>query len=212
MKLNINIPESLNEIKLSQYQKWLKIADGKELDVFLKQKMIEIFCEIPLLKVIKIKAMDVENIVDEINKVFNVDEKKIKLIQTFQLNNKEFGFIPNLDDITLGEYVDLDNYLADWSLMHKGMSVLFRPIILKKKKQYLIEDYESSDKYNLKDMTLDIVFGSLVFFYNLRNELLKHILNYIATQQDVSLPPELMDSLKNGAGIVPYLGWQKEIF
>ena len=212
MKLDINIPESLNDIKLSQYQKWLKIADGKEFDVFLKQKMIEIFCHVPLLQVIRIKAMDVENIVDEINKVFDIDKNKIKLIEKFKLNNNEFGFIPNLDEITLGEYVDLDNYLSDWNLMDKGMSVLFRPIIFKKKKQYLIEDYESSDKYNLKDMTLDIVFGSLVFFYNLKNELLKHILNYIATQQDVSLPPELTDSLKNGVGIVPYLDWRKEIF
>ena len=34
MKLTINIPETLNEVTLKQYQKWLKIADGKELDSF----------------------------------------------------------------------------------------------------------------------------------------------------------------------------------
>ena len=41
MKLTINIPETLNEVTLKQYQKWLKIADGKELDSFLQQKMVE---------------------------------------------------------------------------------------------------------------------------------------------------------------------------
>ena len=45
MKLTINIPETLNEVTLKQYQKWLKIADGKELDSFLQQKMVEILLQ-----------------------------------------------------------------------------------------------------------------------------------------------------------------------
>ena len=56
MKLTINIPETLNEVTLKQYQKWLKIAEGKELDSFLQQKMVEIFCNIPLKQVLQIKA------------------------------------------------------------------------------------------------------------------------------------------------------------
>ena len=62
MKLTINIPETLNEVTLKQYQKWLKIADGKELDSFLQQKMVEIFCNIPLKNVLQIKATDINNI------------------------------------------------------------------------------------------------------------------------------------------------------
>ena len=56
MKLTINIPETLNEVTLKQYQKWLKIADGKELDSFLQQKMVEIFCNIPLKQCITNKS------------------------------------------------------------------------------------------------------------------------------------------------------------
>lgn len=199
MKLTLSIPETLSEVTLDQYQRWLKVADGKELDNFLQQKMIEIFCGITLKQVLMLKAKDIEAIVADISKLF--EAKDSKFIERFSYNNQEFGFIPKLDDMTFGEYVDLDNYLADWQLMHKAMGVLFRPITFKKKNQYLIEEYETADKYNMKQMTLDVVFGSLVFFYHLRNELQKHILNYLANQTEVPISQELRTSLQSGAGI-----------
>jgi len=198
MKLTINIPETLNEVTLKQYQKWLKIADGKELDSFLQQKMVEIFCNIPLKNVLQIKAIDINKICQELSKLFT---KEPKFIDRFTMNEKEFGFIPKLDDISFGEFVDLDTYLADWDMMNKAMGVLFRPITYKKKNQYLIEDYESSDKYDMTETTLDVVFGSLVFFYSLRNELQKTILSYLATHKEIELPQQMRDSLLNGAGI-----------
>lgn len=201
MKLTINIPESLNEVTLKQYQKWLKIADGKEVDNFLQQKMIEIFCNVPLKQVLQIKAIDVSSICESINKLF---EQKPKFIDRFNHNGKQFGFIPKLDEMSFGEYIDLDTYLTDWEQMHKAISVLFRPITLNKKEQYLIEDYEGSDKYDLQNVTLDIVFGALVFFWNLRSELLKCMVNYLEKQTDLKIPPHLLDSLKNGVGINPY--------
>jgi len=208
MKITINIPESLNDITLKQYQKWLKIAEDKKLDNFLQQKMIEIFCNVELKKVLQMKATDVSEICTSINKLFTND---CKLITKFNHNDKEFGFVPKLDDMSFGEYIDLDTYMADWQNMHKAMSVLFRPIKYKKKEQYLIEDYESANKYDLQNMSLDIVFGALVFFCNLRTELQKHILSYLANQTEVKVPQELRDSLQNGAGINPFMELQTEI-
>lgn len=208
MKLTLNIPESLSEVTLDQYQQWLKVAEGKDLDNFLKQKMIEIFCGVTLKQVMLIKAKDIESIVVQISKLFN--QKENKFIDRFNYQDQEFGFVPKLDDMTFGEYVDLDNYLADWQLIHKAMGVLFRPITFKKKNQYLIEEYETADKYNMKQMTLDVVFGAMVFFWNLRNELQKHILNYLANQTEVPISQELRDSLKNGVGINLSMDWQME--
>lgn len=207
MKLTINIPESLNEVTLKQYQKWLKIAEGKEVDNFLQQKMVEIFCNIELKQVLQIKAIDINNICENITKLF---EQKPKFITKFNHKETEFGFIPKLDDMSFGEYIDLDTYLGDWQLMHKAMSVLFRPITYKKKQQYLIEDYQSSDKYDLQNITLDIVFGSLVFFWNLRTELQNHILNYLANQKEVKVPQDFQDLIKNGVGINPFTDFAKE--
>ena len=208
MKLTLNIPESLSEVTLDQYQQWLKVAEDKEMNNFLQQKMIEIFCGVTLKQVMLIKAKDIESIVVQISELFN--QKDNKFIDRFKYQDQDFGFIPKLDDMTFGEYVDLDTYLADWQLMHKAMSVLYRPITFKKKNQYLIEDYETADKYNMKQMTLDVVFGSMVFFWNLRNELQNHILNYLANQTEVPISQELRDSLKNGAGINLSMDWQME--
>jgi len=201
MKLKINIPEKLSEITLGQYQDWLKVAEGKEMTPFIQQKMIEIFCGITLKEVLMIKATDIDSITNEILKVF---EQKPKFIKEFEIDKMQFGFIPKLDDMVFGEYIDLDTYLGDWSQMHKAMNVLFRPIIFKKNNQYLVSDYEGTGKYNLKTMPLNIVFGSLVFFWNLRNELQKHILSYLANQTDIPVSQELRDSLKNGVGINPF--------
>ena len=221
MKLKITIPEKLSEITLSQYQSWLKVAEGKEITPFLQQKMIEIFCNVTLKQVLMIKATDIDSITNDINKVF---EEKPKLITMFKLNEMEFGFIPKLDEMTFGEYVDLDSYLPNWDTMHKAMNVLFRPVIYKPKKKwynffswkfideskYLTEKYKGSGKYDLRNMTLDVVFGSIVFFWSLKNELQKHILNYLANQREVTISQELRDSLKSGVGINQFMGWPME--
>ena len=209
MKIKLNIPEKLSEMTLGQYQDWLKVSEGKELDTFLQQKIIEIFCGITLKEVMQIKASDIDRLVADISNIF-VEEPKF--IDRFDYGGKEFGFIPKLDDISFGEYVDLDTYLQDWQLMHKAMAVLFRPITLKRKDKYLIEDYESAEKYDLKCMPLNVVFGSLVFFYHLRNELEKHILNYLANQTEIKISQKLMDSLKNGVGTAPFMDLQKATF
>lgn len=204
MKVSINIPTSLNDITLNQYQQWLKIADKKEIDNFLQQKLIEIFCNIPLKTVTAIKATDADTIVNDILKLFK-EESPFK--DRFTLNGVEYGFIPKLDDMTLGEYVDLDNLLSEWQQMHIAMNVLFRPITFKKKNKYLIKEYEAKENANMKEMPLSIVFGAMTFFLTLKEELRKSILSYLATQTEVEISPQLRVSLLNGAGInlsIPY--------
>ena len=204
MKVSINIPTSLNDITLNQYQQWLKIADKKEIDNFLQQKLIEIFCNIPLKTVTAIKATDADVIVNDILKLFK-EESPFK--DRFTLNGVEYGFIPDLNNMTLGEYVDLDNLLSEWEQMHIAMNVLFRPITFKKKNKYLIKEYEAKENANMKEMPLDVVFGAMTFFLTLNEELRKSILSYLATQTEVEISQQLRVSLLNGAGInlsIPY--------
>ena len=208
MNFKLNIPESLNEVTLSQYQKWVKIIDEEKISTFFQQKMIEIFCNAELKKILQMKVKDVDEVTSNIDNLFN---KKPLFVPTFNLGEIEFGFIPQLDEMTFGEYIDLDNYLTDWETMHKAMSVLFRPILHKRKGKYVIEEYQGSDTYNLSEMPLNVVMGALVFFCNLRNELQKHILNYLKTQDQVEIPQGLKDSLKNGIGINPSIPYHKEI-
>lgn len=178
MKIEIYVPDSLDEITLGQYQKFLSIAQGKEQDLFVQQKMIEIFCKLDLKDIANIKYTSLVEIIEHFNNLFSKDNK---LIQSFKMDGLEFGFVPKLDDITFGEYVTLDTYMSDWQNMDKTMEVLYRPITSKHKGSYNVESYQDG-KYNMSKMPLSAALSSIVFFYNLGNELLKTTLNYLAKQ------------------------------
>jgi hypothetical protein len=107
-----------------------------------------------------------------------------ELVRQFELEGVKFGFIPKLDAITFGEYVDLDKYIGDWDEMHRAMSVLFRPIANKIKEEYTITEYEGTNQFCeiMKFMPLNVVLGAQVFFYNLGSELLKALPNYLHKQ------------------------------
>jgi len=208
MKIKLNVPEDLSEITLSQYQRWIKIVDKQdEIGTFYQQKMVEIFCNAELQHIMQMKVKDIEEITTHLDNLFN---QKPDFKALFRLEDEEFGFIPKLDEMTFGEYIDLDNYLTDWQQMDLAMAVLFRPVVYKRKGKYLIEDYVSSEKYDLSEMPLDVVLGALVFFCDLKNELLKHILNYLKTQDIVDIPQNLKDLLESGAGIPVYTDLLKE--
>jgi hypothetical protein len=184
MKIELTIPTTLNDIKLAQYQKFLSIVKDNEDGEFLQQKMVQIFCGIDLKDVAQIRYKDVAEITDNINNLFT---KENHLIQRFKMGGVEFGFIPNLDEMSTGEYMDLDTYITDWDTMHNAMAVLYRPITNKLGNKYQIEEYKGSITYAdvMKHAPLDVVLGAMVFFYTLGNDLLKSTINYLDQNKEV---------------------------
>jgi hypothetical protein len=127
-------------------------------------------------------------------------------------NTVKFGFIPKLDDITLGEFVDLDNYIGDWQQIHKAMAVLYRPITFQKGDLYLIEEYEGSDKYSeiMEDAPVNVALGAVVFFYRLGNVLSSYLLDSL-TEQMMKDKEMVKDLEQNGVGINQYTQSLKEM-
>ena len=210
MKLKITIPNKLSEINLLQYQKFLSIAKDNEDSEFLHQKMVQIFCGIDLKEVAQIKYKDVAEITTTISTMFNVNHKHIP---TFKMGGVEFGFIPNLDEMTFGEYTDLDTYITDWDNMHKAMAVLYRPITKKGlNNTYDIEDYKGSATYAdvMKHIPLDVCFGANVFFYSLGNELLKATIHYLENNKEIQDILQHQTLELNGVGIVQSMLLLKE--
>jgi len=200
MKINITIPETLNEITLYQYQRFEKLISNNEPSDFVNQKTIEIFCNIELKDVARIRIAEVSEILTHLN---NLLKQKPKLINTFKLGVYEFGFIPKLEDITSGEYIDLESYLSDTQTLHKAMAVLYRPIKNKTKSLYTIEEYnkDSQDMAEvLKYMPLDVALGSMLFFWTLLNDCVNGLADYI--QNEVEQSEQAKNILeKNGVGI-----------
>ena len=116
--IELEVPQTLNDITLEQYQKYMKVMDAHkdaeetdELLNFLNMKLIEIFCNISLAEVDKISVRGFNKVLETLNKAFM---EKPKLIRRFQLEGVDMGFIPKLDDISLGEYIDIESNISNW--------------------------------------------------------------------------------------------------
>jgi hypothetical protein len=207
MKANINVPTELNEITLKQYQKFLKVQDSSKDNNFIQTKMIEIFCRVKPQDALSIKLSDANRIANLISNMF---EEKPDLVKSFYLGGVEYGFVPDLDEITLGEYIDLDTYMGDWENIHTAMNVLYRPIKQKLSDKYLIEDYNVETKDLLLHMPMDAVFGSIIFFYRLGIELSQTMMNYLENKEEKQLL-DVLDLQRNGDGIQAFTDSLEEI-
>jgi hypothetical protein len=207
MKISINVPTSLNEITLGQYQKYLKIADSNEEGHFLSAKMIEIFCGIPLSDSYKLKVSSVNAILDILEELLNTIPSHS---DRFTMNGVEYGFVPDLDELSLGEYIDVDNNIGVWDNMHIAMNVLYRPIKNSKAGKYNIIDYDIDNPAKMKDMPLSAAIGSVFFFYNLGIELSNHTMFYSNKEQMEDIQEQLI-SQQNGGGINQFTDSLEEI-
>jgi hypothetical protein len=176
MKVELIIPSNLSEISLKQYQKFLKIQETNDDSYFLQCKMIEIFCNLDAKSARLLKLTDADRIVEIINNMF---EDKPSLITNFKIGGIEYGIIPDLDEMSLGEYIDLDNHIGDWQNMQIAMNVLYRPISKKIGDKYLIKEYALDEKEKLEEIPMDVVLGSIFFLWNLGIDLSRTMVDYL---------------------------------
>jgi len=194
--MKIVIPNSLNEITLGQYQEFYKLTESTDAKL-VERRMIEIFCEVPMKYVNQMKAIDVKEIIQILTQML---ENKPSLVNLFKMDGVEYGFIPDLDDMTFGEYVDLDTFIGDTENLHRAMNVLYRPIKIKKNGRYQIVDYDSEKFKDMLGMPMDAVISSILFFYHLGIDLSQIMMNYSKNKNEKHLMQYLI-SEKNGVGI-----------
>ena len=219
-QIELEVPVSLNDIKLWQYQKYMKVIeqnkskDGEEnekVNDFLNMKLVEIFCNVSLKQVDNIPLKEFNKVLEVLNKAF---EEKPKLITRFNLLEVDMGFIPKLDDISLGEYIDIETNIIDWQKMHIAMAVLYRPVNFKSNEKYDIAPYDTNTEIQelMKEMPLDVAISSMVFFYHLGKDLLGAIPKYMEEnlrKEDLLMLEAHLQ--KNGGGINQFMLSLKEM-
>ena len=212
--MKIVLPENISEITLGQFQKYLKLLTRELSDIDFNKRKIAIFTKLPYRDISKVSSVDFKELLLQIDLALAT---KAEFTNRFTLNDIEYGFIPNLDNISIGEYADLQKYSEQLSLveddnietmidgfneMEKIMAVLFRPIINKDGfGNYKIESYTADEARNeiMKEMPLSLVNGALVFFSSLANELYNSIQRY--TTQELLRETKHWTTLQNGDGI-----------
>jgi hypothetical protein len=215
VELTLSVPTTLGDITLGQYQRYMKLVEQNKDDEsatdFLNMKLIEIFCNVELKDVMRIPVSEVEKVLAILGKAF---EERPEIIRHFKLLNVDMGFIPNLERISLGEYIDAEDNISEWETMHKAMAVLYRPVNFRSKEKYTIAPYDPSDEVSelMKEMPLSVAMSAMVFFYDLAKELLRAIPSYIQkslTEEQTYLLKQTL--AQSGDGISQYMDSLKEM-
>jgi hypothetical protein len=177
---------------LVQYQEYVKIEEPTDID------LVSIFCNIDKQYVFDMPQKQLNELATHLKSVLMASEK---FVSTFKIDNVDMGFLPNLDEMSVGELADCEKYISDWETMHNAMAVLWRPITRKVKDKYEVEKYNGTSKYAeaMKYLPLGAVNATMVFFSTLTNDLLNSILKSI---KGVEHQAQLQQILaKNGIGM-----------
>jgi hypothetical protein len=169
-------------------EKWLKLIDfetGTKTEE--ATETIAALSNIPKQLVKELALKDVAVLMSKIAKLQQKQDTKLKKI--IEIEGIEYGFHPDLDSITLGEYADIETFIKNGIEKHlpELCAVLYRPIKEKKNDIYIINAYDGNIRLRaeeMKKMSAQQVQSALVFFYNFAKEL------------SVILPSFLMEQLK----------------
>ena len=169
-------------------EKWLQLVEveGKS-KTKEAEETITALSNIPKQLVNELSVKDVAVIMNKISELQL--KKNSSLCRVIKVEGKEYGFHPDLDEITLGEYADIETFIKNGIEKHLPdlMAVLYRPILEKKNNVYTIEAYDGNIRMRsetFKNMKAEEVQSALVFFWTFANELFK------------ILPLYLMETLK----------------
>ena len=181
MNLKITIPSDISDITLKQFQEYEEL---KELgDENIDSKIIEIFTGVDESLMGAIPKKEKESLISDVLKALDTD---CDFKPIFKLDGVEFGFIPNLDEVTGDEFTDLTEYSKEPKYLHKLIAILFRPITkIDAFGNYLIKPDNGTAKYaeTMKKTPMNIVNGCLGFFLTLYNDLEIPFLKFIVEEQ-----------------------------
>ena len=72
MEVKIKVPTDLSDIPLYKYQEFHKVLevnkDASSNDLFIQEKMLQIFCDLPLSDALKYRKSDIDNVTEMIAK------------------------------------------------------------------------------------------------------------------------------------------------
>jgi hypothetical protein len=167
-------------------EKWLKLIDfQKGTKSKEAEETIAALSTIPKDLIKQLELKDVAVIMSKLSELQAEQDSSLKRI--IEIEGKRYGFHPNLDEITLGEYADLETMIKNdiERNMPEVMAILYRPIVEEENDVYTIEAYDgdiSIRAEQIKKMSAEQVQSALVFFWGFVNDLLMILPLYLTEQ------------------------------
>ena len=170
-------------------EKWLKLIDfASETKTKEAEETIAALSTIPKQLIKQLELKDIAAIMSKLSEFQQQQNSSLKRI--IEIDGKRYGFHPDLDSITLGEWADLETFIKQdiEKNLPEVMAILYRPITEETESGvYTIAAYDGNITIRaeqMKKMSAEQVQSALVFFWHLGNVLL------------MTLPSFLMERLK----------------
>tara|TARA_R100000988_G_C3952334_1_gene141760 strand:- start:233 stop:874 length:642 start_codon:yes stop_codon:yes gene_type:complete len=171
---------SWEDVTLETYAKLIKYKKKSNTDE--AYTLINSMSDIPRKFVQSLSLKDVTELLSNMANLQVLEDSGLKGI--IRVGKKNYGFHPNLDEITMGEYADLEHFIEDGYINHlpEIMAVLYRPVVSRDGNNYTIEAYDGNIEERVKlfkNMRASEVQTALVFFWNFGSELLLTLQSYL---------------------------------
>ena len=212
MKVNITIPDSWKDITLKKYLELQNDLESYKDDEEAQAALLLYhLCGLNATQTGLLNKTTYDELISTLSSF--MQKQEVELQRFVVIDGVEHGFEPNLSNMSYGAYADITkfNQLAIDKNWGKIMSILYRPVVSKKKETYLIQQYDGKiDDKMWMNVGMDIHFGALFFFVHTLRDLLIYTLNY--TMKMEGLTPELKQTLaKSGQVMQQLLNLQEEI-
>ena len=161
-----NLINSWEDVTL---EKWVKLSSEERSTTKEAEETIAALSDIPKKLINKLSIKDVAVIMGKIAELQEAKDSELKRI--IEVEGKEYGFHPDLDSITLGEYADLETFIKNGIEEHlpEVMAILYRPITEKGENGvYSIAAYDGNISIRaeeMKKMSAEQVESALRFFF-----------------------------------------------
>ena len=177
---SFNLINSWADVTLSTWLQLIDYATGTKTEE--ATKTLAALTDIPKQLVKELALSDVAVIMSKIGELQAKQDTNLKRI--IEINEVEYGFHPDLSEISLGEYADIEQFIKNGidSSLPELMAVLYRPIKLKKNDIYIIDAYDGDIRLRAEEMKLmsaEQVQSALFFFYNLGKVLSEIMPSYL---------------------------------
>jgi len=178
---SFNLINSWADVTLETWLKLIDYATGTKTEE--ATKTLAALTDIPKQLVKELALSDVAVIMSKIGELQAKQDTELKRI--IEINEVEYGFHPDLSEISLGEYADIEQFIKNGidSSLPELMAVLYRPIKIKKSDTlYIIDSYDGDIRLRaeeMKQMSAEQVQSALVFFYTLGKVLSEIMPSYL---------------------------------
>ncbi len=197
-EIEIIVPETWADVSLKTYQKYNSRISNLEDEDEIVLGSISALCNIPIDIIKRLKVKDIKTLYKRLSKLISVPVNK-EVFDKIEIKGVKYGFHPNLDELTMGEFVDLEEQTKDGvDGFHNVLAILYRPITEEKGNKYNIEPYNESHIKNaslFQELSIDVVNGVMVFFYRLGNKFIKSSNRYLNQNLTKYLQEATMDGL-----------------